>query len=239
MDPVDEPLKTTVQDDRRENELRELFNLERIPSEGRAGIDAHLTVDGVTVPFELKSSTGKGVTTVRDFGPDHVQKWRIKHWLIGFYDRSGRSLQFCLYGSPSDMAPWIDEKLAYTKSDRDLADILPGELEEHHLWSICGRKQEYAIADAKLIYKNQWKSRQYEQYCDRFKVIEGLQIPSGYSPERMLEILRMRARYVILRGSTLNNPHIPLSYFAGWPRITANHSEELRRCVRAWLAQSQ
>lgn len=56
----------------------------------------------------------------------------------------------------------------------------------------------------------------------------------GYSPERMLSILQDRCRYLLERGSTLNNPHIPASYFKGWERITTNHAQ----CLRELLTQS-
>ena len=55
----------------------------------------------------------------------------------------------------------------------------------------------------------------------------------------MLEILKDRARYVIERGSTLNNPHIPASYFAGWEEIKRDHAIRLRALVREWLAANE
>ncbi len=64
-----------VQDDRREQELIELFELLKLADAGRAGLDAMLPLDGVEVPFELKSTTRGSVTTVRDFGRDHIEKW--------------------------------------------------------------------------------------------------------------------------------------------------------------------
>jgi hypothetical protein len=57
----------------------------------------------------------------------------------------------------------------------------------------------------------------------------------GYSTERMLEILKERATYLMERGSTLNNPHISGSYFHGWPRIENNYADELRKKVRKYL----
>lgn len=48
----------------------------------------------------------------------------------------------------------------------------------------------------------------------------------------MLEILRDRCRYLIKRGATLNNPHIPGSYFENWEKITEHHAERLRELVR-------
>jgi hypothetical protein len=51
----------------------------------------------------------------------------------------------------------------------------------------------------------------------------------------MLEIVKDRAQYLIERGSTLNNPHIPFSYFDGWTEITKNHAEQLRAMVRTYF----
>ncbi len=204
-----------VQDDRRETEIRTLFQLDYVEAEGRSGIDAHLTIDGVTLPFELKSSTSGSVTTVRDFSPAHVAKWELKHWLIGFYDRAGTTLQYCLYGSPAAMAPWINEKLEYIKADLDLANLLPDGLTFDHLWRICGQKDTYSIADAKRLHKKQLTAQQYRNRCDVRQFVGRRETPIGYSPERMLEFLRERARYVILRGSTLNNPHNTAELFPG------------------------
>jgi hypothetical protein len=49
----------------------------------------------------------------------------------------------------------------------------------------------------------------------------------------MLEILRDRCRYVMSRGATLNNPHIPASYFSGWEQIPPGDKVRLRALVRA------
>jgi len=51
----------------------------------------------------------------------------------------------------------------------------------------------------------------------------------------MLDIFKDRAKYLILRGSTLNNPHIPRKYFEGWEEITENHSAHLRKLVRDYF----
>ena len=44
----------TVQDDSRENELIQLFNLERPVNLTRSGTDAILTLNALKIPFELK-----------------------------------------------------------------------------------------------------------------------------------------------------------------------------------------
>jgi len=219
-----------VQDDQRENELRELFELVRDEEEGRSGIDAYLAVGNVRIPFELKSTTASGVTTVRDFGLDHVVKWTGKHWLIGFYDKHGTELQYSLYGSPQQMAPWIEEKREYISTDIMLADLVPEHLSLDDMRRVCGDKQIYSLSDARRIQKQQYKAAEYRAKMD---------VSDGYSPERMLEIVRDRSRYLILRGSTLNNPHIPGSYFRQWPRITEDHAATLRRMVLEALAGSQ
>ena len=69
-----------VQDDERERELVRMFNLDWDPAHQRAGVDAILDidVDGRPCRFEVevKSSTGMTVSTARDVGMDHIQKWR-------------------------------------------------------------------------------------------------------------------------------------------------------------------
>lgn len=217
-----------VQDDRRENELRELFELTRDEDEGRSGVDAYLRIGDIPIPFELKSTTSSGVTTVRDFGLDHVVKWTGKHWLIGFYDRAGVELEYTLYGSPRRMSAWINEKREYISTDIMLADLAPEHLDLDDMRRVCGDKQVYTLQDARRIQKHQYKAAEYRAKMD---------VADGYSPDRMLEIVRDRARYLILRGSTLNNPHIPASYFRGWPRITKDHAATLRRMVLEALAE--
>ena len=88
-----------AQDDVREREMRTLFNLTRPEEYGRGDIDAVLelkgravpeALQGSTVPFELKSATGGApdISTVRDFGLHHLEKWRPLHWIFGVYMES-------------------------------------------------------------------------------------------------------------------------------------------------------
>ncbi|MGH8884442.1 MAG: hypothetical protein ACRDYX_04580 [Egibacteraceae bacterium] len=85
----------------------------------------------------------------------------------------------------------------------------------------------YTLFDARLVQKNQYSAARYRDLMD---------LPEGYSRERMLEIIRERCRYLLKRGSTLNNPHLPGSYFEGWERITNDHASRLRQLVRRRLA---
>lgn len=212
----------TVQDDRRENELIALFQLQKPPNATRSGIDAVLDLNGRSIPFELKSTTSSSVTTVRDFGLEHIRKWQGKHWLFGFYNKEGTQLKYCLYASPQVMAQWISEKEAYILSDYKLAQLAPELLTIDVLYEIFEQKNVYTLQDARSLQKKQYTTQQYR---DKMDLIQ------GYSPERMLSILKDRCRYLIERGSTLNNPHILASYFQGWEQITNNHAQRLRELV--------
>jgi hypothetical protein len=219
-----------VQDDARESQMVQLFNLTVPDDRRRSDIDAHLNIDGRVLPFELKSTTSKSVSTVRDFGPDHIRKWRDGlHWLFAFYDRGGTKLQYCVYASPDDMERWIAEKARYIAPDLQLADSLPGTVSTDMVARILGEKDTYSPEDAKWLMKSQWSAAMYREQQD---------LKGGYSLQRMAEILQARARYVILRGSTLNNPHIERKFFDDFEHITEEHAARLRQLVRAYLEKA-
>lgn len=215
------------QDDIREDAMRVLFDLRKDETEGRSGIDAYLDLDSESLPFELKTTSTGSVTTVRDFGPDHIEKWKDKHWLIGFF-MSGR--EYYKYGSPSMMAHWIQSKELYIKPDFMLAELASSKLDLDDMYLVLQEKALYTYEDAKALQKMQYKKEEYIALQD---------LKKGYSPERMLHIIRDRARYLIERGSTLNNPHIPFSYFDGWIEITENHADQLRQMVRDYLNENK
>lgn len=219
--------RSAAQDDVRENRLVDLFNLVRPPNRVRHGTDALLLIDGHEIEFELKSVTtaGGSVSTVRDLGPDHIAKWKNKHWIVAFY--SGLELQGCRYGSPDDMAPWIAKIWEYIRIDFEMAQLVPALITMDVMTRIMDAKERYTLADAKRIQKNQFSAAQYRTLMD---------LDDGYSPERMLEIFRERAMYVMKRGSTLNNPHIPADFFKPWAGIAQDHAVALRSLVRSWLA---
>lgn len=221
----------TAQDDARETEMRNRFNLEK--AGGRHDVDAFLELNGASVPeqlrgtkveFELKSTT-KGrpdISTVRDFGLHYIQKWSTLHWLFGIYDTS-QTLVYCLYGPPSKMKPWFDEKAAYIRADVELGRHVPELITDATLTAILGPEADFGREQARSLMKNQFKADAYAAAAD---------LPGGrFSRKAMLELLRLRCGYVIGRGSTLNNPHIPASYFDGWEKITKEHASRLRELV--------
>jgi hypothetical protein len=210
----------SFQDDEREEETRKLFDLKKVKSEGRSGIDAILQMGKKNFNFELKTTSTGSVTTVRDFGPEHIEKWKNKHWLIGVY--SNGKPEYFWYASPKAMKPWIDEKANYVKADFQLSKILSKKISLDDMYLILGKKEKYTYADAKKLHKMQYKKDEYLNMMD---------IQNGYSAERMLKILKDRSEYLMNRGSTLNNPHIPKSYFDNFTKIKKNHAKTLRKMI--------
>ena len=202
-----------VQDDERERELVRMFNLAWDPAHQRAGVDAFLDieVDGRACRFEVevKSSTGQTVSTARDVGMEHIQKWRRKLFVIGFYSREARrpELLHSLCLTPLDMEEWISSTEAKILIDFKLALRASKRLEITDLFDVCGEKQSYSLADAKRLHNQQWTAVEYAAAAD-IKVNGSPCISQG----KMLGILQLRSKYIADRGATLNNPHITKSH---------------------------
>ena len=234
----------TVQDDERERELVRLFNLEWDPAHQRAGVDALLRVQvggaQCTLEVEVKSTTGDTVSTARDVGMDHIEKWRSKLFVIGYYNREARrpELQRCLCLTPADMAPWIDSIAAKVAIDHQIAQRACAKLQLDDLWAVCGQQPHYSMEDAKAVLRQQWSTQGYASAADMADDCNG---PS-FSPAAMLDVLRIRARYIAERGATLNNPHIPkrhLAAFSGSNReVLGDWAARIRAIATEWLAVS-
>ena len=141
-----------VQDDRRETEQIELFELSMPPERSRSDTDAILEINGQIIDFELKSTTKDSVTTVRDFGMNHIRKWEAKHWLFGFYTSQGNALKYTRYASPEMMAPWIEEKRKYIEVDFRLAQLAASNLDLGNLFELVGKKSSYTLSDAQALH---------------------------------------------------------------------------------------
>lgn len=196
-----------VQDDRREREMCQLLGLRE--GEGRSEVDAFFDFDvlgkAYSAPIELKSTTSDSVSTARDVGPSHIAKWRSRVWVFGFYDFPGTRLQKILALGPTEMEEWIGKIESYIAPDFAIGERIAQKLSLEDLYIICGEKQVYSLNDAMALHKRQWT---------RDKYLSEMDDEDGYTPGKMLEILRSRALYLNQRGSTLNNPHIPASFFA-------------------------
>lgn len=197
------------QDDERERELVRMFNLAWDPAHQRAGVDALLdtSIDGRNYQFEVevKSTTGDTVSTARDVGMEHIQRWRRMLFVIGFYSKDARrpELNRCLCLTPVDMEPWIESIERKMLIDFKIAARASRRLQIDDLFDVCGMQNSYSIQDAKRLHKQQWSPAQYESSLDTSE--DGL---PRISQLKMLEILQLRSRYVAERGATLNNPHV-------------------------------
>lgn len=214
-----------VQDDERERELVRMFNLDWDPAHQRAGVDAVLDVDVDGQPYrfevEVKSSTGSTVSTARDVGMEHIQKWRRKLFVIGFYSKEARrpELQHCLCLTPVDMEPWIASIEAKILIDFKLALRASRRLVLADLFEVCGEQETYSLEDAKRLHKQQWTADEYAAALD-----VDLGAERRISQAKMLEILQLRSKYIAERGATLNNPHVTkthLDTFAGSNRVVS------------------
>lgn len=212
-----------VQDDERERELVRMFNLDWDPTHQRDGVDALLDIAALGSAYrfevEVKSTTGSTVSTARDVGMEHIQKWRRKLFVIGFYSKEARrpELLRCLCLTPLDMEPWIASIEAKILIDFKLASLASRRLLLSDLFEVCGQQETYSVEDAKRLHKQQWSAEQYVAALD--VEIDGNR---RISKEKMLEILRLRSKYISERGATLNNPHITktlLDGFAGSNRV--------------------
>lgn len=227
-----------VQDDAREQELVREFNLHWDPDHQRSGVDATLNIEvsgrTLRIDVEVKSTTRKGVSTARDVGLDHIERWRRMFFVIGTYDKRGHrlALQSSLCLTPLDLEAWIAGIESYIAPDYQLAQRASARLSLPDLFAICGNQSTYSIEDAKKLHKRQWTAQQYKDAADT-KVAGKPRI----SQQKMLEILRLRSAYIAERGATLNNPHIPLTYldrFKGTDRIITpgSSAEAIRRLAR-------
>ncbi len=217
-----------VQDDERERELVRMFNLAWDPAHQRAGVDALLdiAVDGRTYRFEVevKSTTNDTVATARDVGMAHIQRWRRMLFVIGFYSREARrpELQKCLCLTPMDMEPWIASIESKVLIDFKIAARSSRHLSLDDLFEVCGEQQTYSLEDARRLHKQQWNTLEYEAALDT--------VENGnprISQAKMLQILRLRSKYISERGATLNNPHITKSHlrpFFGTDREVSNNA---------------
>lgn len=223
-----------VQDDRREREMCQLIGLRE--GEGRSDIDAFLDFEALgrdySVPIELKSTTNFSVSTARDVGPSHIAKWRSRVWVFGFYDSTGTKLQKILALGPSEMEEWIGKIERYIAPDFAIGERVAQKLSLEDLYIICGERLHYSLDDAMALQKRQWSREKYLSEMDD---------EDGYTPGKMLEILQLRALYLNQRGSTLNNPHIPASFFAqfeaGTIDVPNTNADEVLSSIQSTIRQ--
>ena len=125
------------------------------------------------------------------------------------------------------MEGWIGKVESYIAPDFAIGRRIANKLNLEDLYIICGEKSKYSLSDAQALHKRQWNRDRYLSEMDDSE---------GYTPPKMLEILKLRARYLIERGSTLNNPHIPRSFFSQFSDqiidVNNSSSEEISATIQ-------
>jgi hypothetical protein len=99
---------------------------------------------------------------------EHIQKWRRKLFVIGFYSKEARrpELQHCLRLTPIDMEPWIASIEAKILIDFKLALRASRRLVLADLFEVCGEQETYSLEDAKRLHKQQWTADEYAAALD-------------------------------------------------------------------------
>lgn len=211
-----------IQDDKRENQLIKLFGLKQPKNRKRADIDAYLTLSNLKrIKFELKSTTVGGVSTASPLTLDHIQKWRDFHWIIGIYNKKAK-LQYCVYASPEMMKKWLDDVEENVQRGLTLSHMIVPKINKKMLYAIFGNKEVYSYEQAKKVFGKLFSKQQYKDFKDK---------PLGYSKKVMLEMFKKHNLYYLIKGSWLNNPKIPKTYYKNWIKIKGNYKKELRRIL--------
>lgn len=138
--------------------------------------------------------------------------------------------------SPIDMEPWIASIEAKVRVDFKLALLASRKLELDDLFDVCGERPAYSLEDAKRLHKQQWTAAEYSAALDA--TVNG---KPRISQGKMLEILRLRSKYIAERGATLNNPHVTkahLATFAGTSRDMSgpNWAADIRKVATDFLS---
>lgn len=108
-----------VQDGTREYSLASLSGL--ILGTSRIDVDAW---DRFGNPFELKTTSKGGVSTARDLGIQHLNKWRERFWVIANFKNfeDGFSFGRIFFLAPVHMEGWYSKIEACLRKDMELAD---------------------------------------------------------------------------------------------------------------------
>lgn len=135
-----------------------------------------------------------------------------------------------------DLEPWIANIESKIKIDFELAERASRRFELDDLFHVCGKKKTYSLAEAKRLHKQEWTKLQYDAALDI--AVKG---KPQISQRKMLEILRLRSKYVTERGATLNNPHITrelLAKFVGTNReIVDDQAASIRRIALEFIRE--
>jgi len=210
-----------IQDDKRENEIIQLFGLKQKFDRKRHDADAFLYVNGKKCIFELKSTTVNSVSTASPLTLDHIKKWRTYYWIIGIYNKDNEQLKYCLFASPNMMKPWLDFMEEDINRGVTISNLLVNKIDYPIMYSIFGNKKMYSYKDLKKVFKNLYTPSEYKNLKD---------LKQGYSKQIVLKMFKQHNLSYLIRGSWLNNPKITRKYYKNFKKI--NSKQELIKIIK-------
>jgi len=211
------------QDDSRERAMRQALNLKQRDEDKRMGEDAFLDVNSAAGPdeldFELKSGVaGKGFSTGRDVGLHTLERWSHMHFVFGEFKARDNEPQKLWYGSPARMRDWIEREKKYIALDLKIASrvsqLFPADLMEEVLVDVLGDADVYTREQIKSLIKDEWNKNLHRpsQYVARASNPRAKAKDQLYSRDAALDAARDRLAYLLKRGCTVNNRHVPYTY---------------------------
>ena len=202
------------QDDTREQEMLRIFGLRQNLNTTRGDNDAFFQLKSGKHEFlELKSSTKDSFVTARDFGQNHILKWRKQHILGSFYDSGGNEIQRSIFIPNVLLNKWLDEQTEYIAHDLAILDTIRSLLRSSDAVQnikneIFGDDRFYNFSDVKRLMKQQYSKSDYDKISKRVgnKIV--------VSNDNMNDAIMDRIEYLLNRGTTRNNPHISKTFIS-------------------------
>jgi hypothetical protein len=121
------------------------------------------------------------------------------------------------------MKEWLDYWENDIKRGLKISDMLVERIDMKMLDSIFGKKMYYSITEAKKVFKKLKTKSEYEELDYK---------GNGIKRRDMLDLFKQHNKNYLYRGSAVNNPKIPESYYKNWHTIEKNHHIEIRKFLK-------
>jgi hypothetical protein len=146
-----------VQDDAREEELARVFNLTRPGN--RIRVDAY---DENLTEYELKTTSKGSVSTARDLGYSHLDKWKNQYWIVADFENHSSGFQFTNFWflAPYHMKLWYSTIQRRLDEDKKITDTAISILKQNN-------------ADDSVVQRIQ-------RLCNDGALLNDPNIPKGY-----------------------------------------------------------
>jgi len=153
-------MRKIVQDDLRQAYMIDLFKLRGV--EDREGVDAYYN----DYKFELKSTSKGSVSTARDLGYNHLEKWESQYWIIGNFHNTTSGFQFDNFYliTPNRMMPWYEKIKEKLDKDKLLCDYVINVLKKQQIDQHVIIRTEKIMSDGILLNDPNIPKKYVEKY---------------------------------------------------------------------------